>query len=145
MGDQMGSIQIFALEIAGTRLVCAWLFSGGYRLQAGGFTFTMMPDAAGVLAAGGERIRLRAQVAARLGREMRAGSVFARNLLSTDGRTARVEIGVTDSGDVYLEIDAMRLTVDGQRHRSCSLFSVNWTATSPRSAARRSTRAWISA
>jgi hypothetical protein len=115
MGDQMGSVGIFALEIAGTRFACARDFGGGYRLQAGDFTFTMMPDAAGVLAAAGGRIQLRAKVAAKFGREMRAGAVFARNLLSTDGRTARVEIGIADSGDVFLEIDTVRLTLDGQQ------------------------------
>jgi hypothetical protein len=111
----MGSIGIFALEIAGTRFACARDFGGGYRLQAAGFVFTMTPDAAGVLAAAGGRIRLRAKVAAKLGREMKAGAVFARSMLAVDGRTARIEIGIADSGDVYLEIDAVRLALDGQQ------------------------------
>jgi hypothetical protein len=111
----MGSIGIFALEIAGTRFACARDFGGAYRLQAAGFTVTMTADAAGVLAAAGGRIQMRAKVAAKFGREMRAGAVFARNMLAVDGRTARVEIGVADSGDVYLEIDAVRLTLDGQQ------------------------------
>jgi len=111
----MGSIGIFALEIAGTRFACARDFGGGYRLQAASFVFTMTPDAAGVLAAAGGRIQMRAKVAAKLGREMKAGAVFARNMLAVDGRSARLEIGIADSGDVYLEIDAVRLTLDGQQ------------------------------
>jgi hypothetical protein len=111
----MGSIGIFALEIAGTRFACARDFGGGYRLQVGDHTVTMTPDAAGVLAAAGGRIQMRAKVAAKLGREMQAGAVFARNMLSIDGRTARVEIGIADSGDVFLEIDVVRLTLDGQQ------------------------------
>jgi hypothetical protein len=112
----MGHIQIFALEFSGTRFACSRDFTGAYRLEAGDFVVTLTPDGAGALAEGGGRIRLRAQVASRFGREMKAGPTYPRDSLSIDGRTVHVEFGVVDSGDaVFLEIGTARMTLTDQQ------------------------------
>jgi hypothetical protein len=112
----MGSIQIFALEFSGTRFACSRDFAGSYRLQAGDYTVTMAPDGAGALAEGGASIRTKAKVAAHFGREMKAGATFRRDLLAVDGRTVRIELGVSDSGDgLYIEIGTARITLIDQQ------------------------------
>jgi hypothetical protein len=113
----MGSISIFSLDFSGTKFACSRDFSGGYRLQAGEFVIAMTPQVAHALADGGRNIRLRAQVAVRLGREMRVGAVFRRDLTSVDGRAVHVEIGVADTidGGVYLEIGATRMASTDQQ------------------------------
>jgi hypothetical protein len=111
----MGHIQIFNLGFSGTRFACSRSFAGGYSLRAGDHTLSLMPDVADALAQGGQFIRLRAQVAARSGREMKSCRTFARDLQAVDGRRMHLEIGISDAGDVYLEIDAARLTLDGQQ------------------------------
>jgi hypothetical protein len=108
----MGSISLFQLEFSGTRFACSRDFTGGYHLEAGDFVVSMTLDAAAALAQGGAHIRLRAQVAAKLRREMKSGATYRRDLLAIDGRTARIEIGVTDGGDgVFLEVGAGRMTL----------------------------------
>jgi hypothetical protein len=108
----MGTISIFSLEFSGLRFACSRDFTGAYSLQAGDFTVTMPPDGAGALAEGGGRIRMRAQVASQLRREMKAGATFRRDMLAVDGRTAHVELGVSDAGDsVYIEIGTARMAL----------------------------------
>jgi hypothetical protein len=108
----MGSVSIFSLDFSGTRLACSRDFTGGYHLEAGDFVVSMTLDAAAALAQGGAHIRLRAQVAAKLRREMKSGATFRRDLFAVDGRTVHIEIGVTDGGDgVFLEVGAGRMTL----------------------------------
>jgi hypothetical protein len=108
----MGSIQIFSLDFSGTKFAVSRSFVGGYTLEAGDHVLSLTPAVADALAQGGARIRLKAQIAARSGREMKAGATFRRDLLAVDGRTVRIELGVSDAGDsVYLEIAAARMTL----------------------------------
>jgi len=108
----MGTISIFQLDFSGTRFACSRSFVGGYTLLAGDHTMSLTPAVADALAQGGRFIRWRAQAAARSGREMKAGATFRRDLLSVDGRTVHVELGVSDAGDsVYLEIGAARMAL----------------------------------
>jgi hypothetical protein len=108
----MGSVSIFQLDFSGTKFAAARDFTGGYTLRAGEFTVPMTPTVADALAQGGRFIRWRAQAAARSGRELKAGATFRRDMLSVDGRTAHLELGVSDAGDsVYLEIGAARMAL----------------------------------
>jgi hypothetical protein len=112
----MGTISIFSLDFSGTRFACRRNFTGGYTLQAGDNILPMEPNVAEALAGGGARIRLRAQVAAHYGREMKAGATFRRDMLAVDGRVAHIEIGVSDVGDsVFLEIGTARMTLADQQ------------------------------
>jgi hypothetical protein len=108
----MGSISIFALEFSGTKFAVSRDFIGGYRLQASDLTISMMPATASSLAFGGQRIRLRARLADRRDAEMESGAVFRRDFTAVDGRVVHVELGVSDAGDVYLEIGTTRMTLD---------------------------------
>jgi hypothetical protein len=116
----MGTISIFSLDFSGTKFAVSRDFSGGYRLQAGGHTFTLTPQTAHALAGGGQTIRLGAQVAVRLGREMKPGATFRRDLLAVDGRTVHVEIGIADTidGGVYLEIGSTRMALTNQQSQT---------------------------
>jgi hypothetical protein len=119
----MGTISIFQLDFSGTRFACSRSFAGGYIMRAGEFTVPMTPAVAEALAQGGRFIRWRAQAAARSGREMKAGATFRRGLLSVDGRTAHLELGVSDAGDsVYLEIGAARMTLTDQQAQTLLLL-----------------------
>jgi hypothetical protein len=133
----MGTISIFALEFSGTRFACSRDFSGIYHLKAGDYTLSMVPDVAVVLADGGARIRLRAQVAAHYGWELKAGATFRRDMLAAvDGRTVHIEIGVADAGDgVYVEIGTARMMTD--RRNSCWPCSTGSAPMSTRSVRRR--------
>jgi hypothetical protein len=111
----MGSIQIFALEYSGTKLACSRSFDGAYHLRAGDYTVPMTPQTAHALAEGGRRIRTKAQVASHFGREMKAGVVFRRDMLAVDGRTVHLEFGISDMGDVFLEIAGARMTLTGEQ------------------------------
>jgi hypothetical protein len=106
----MGSIQIFALEFSGTRLAVSRDFTGGYRLQAGDYTISMTPPTA--RARGWwQAQRTKAQVASHYGREMKPGATFRRDMLAVDGRAVHLEFGVSDMGDVFLEIAGARMTL----------------------------------
>jgi hypothetical protein len=108
----MGTISIFNLDFSGTPFACSRDFTGAYRLQVGDFVVALTPDAADALAQGGARIRLKARIASRFAREMRAGAAYKRDLRAVDGRTVHVEIGVSDSGDsIFLEIGTTRMTL----------------------------------
>jgi hypothetical protein len=112
----MGSISIFALEFSGTRFACSRDFTGGYALRAGEHVLPMTPDVAAALAAGGARIRTKANVASHFRREMKAGATYRRDLLAVDGRPVHLELGVSDAGDsVYLEIGAARMALTDQQ------------------------------
>jgi len=112
----MSQIQIFALEFSGTRFACSRDFTGAYHLQAGGFALPMASDTARALAEGGGRIRLRAQVAAHFGRELKSGATFRRDLLAVDSRAVHVEIEVADAGNgIYIEIATARMTLTDQQ------------------------------
>jgi hypothetical protein len=103
----MGSISIFDLQFSGVKFAVSRDLLSGYRLEAGDFVVSMTPDAAAALAEGGARVRLKAQIAAHFRREMKSGATFRRDMLAVDGRTVRIEIGVSDAGDsVYLEVGA---------------------------------------
>jgi hypothetical protein len=111
----MGTISIFSLEFSGTPFAVSRNFSGGYTLRAGDYTVTLTPDGASAFAQGGARIRLRAKVAAHYGRELKPGATFRRDLQAVDGRVAHVEFGVTDAGDVYLEVGSGRMALAGEQ------------------------------
>ena len=111
----MGSVGIFSFDFTGTKFACSRSFVGGYNLRAGDHTLSLMPAVADALAQGGQFIRLRAQIAYRSGRQMRSCRTFARDLLAVDGRRMHLEIGISDAGDVYLEIDAARMTLTDQQ------------------------------
>jgi hypothetical protein len=112
----MGSISIFSsLNFSGTPFAISRSFDGVYILKAGDFVVTMTPDGARALAEGGARIRTKAEVAAYFRRELTAGRAFARDLLAVDGRTVHLSFGISDAGDVYLEIGAGRMTLTDQQ------------------------------
>jgi hypothetical protein len=107
----MGSVSIFSLEFSGTVFACSRDFTGGYRLQVGDYVVMMMPGEAATLARGGAHIRIRAQIASRFDREMKAGATYRRDVLAVDGRAARLEIGVSDGGDVVFGSGGSRMTL----------------------------------
>jgi hypothetical protein len=108
----MGSVGIFALDFSGTKFTVSRDLVNGYRLEAGEYAISLAPAVADALAAAGAHVRLKAQVAAKLRREMKSGRAFARDLLAVDGRMAHVELGVVDSGDgLFLEVGAGRMTL----------------------------------
>jgi hypothetical protein len=112
----MGTISIFSLDFSGTRFACSRSFVGGYGLRAGDHTLSLTPAGADALAQGGRLIRMRAQIAARSGKEMRSGATFRRDMRSVDGRVVGIEIGISDQGDsVYIEIAGTRLTLADQQ------------------------------
>jgi hypothetical protein len=112
----MGSVQIFSLEFSGLKFACSRDFTGGYSLQAGDFVVPMTPDVAEALASAGAHIRLRAQVAAKLRREMKSGATFRRDLQVVDGRSVSISLGVTDGGDgLFLEVGTARMTLTDQQ------------------------------
>jgi hypothetical protein len=112
----MGSISIFDLQFSGVKFAVSRDLVSGYRLEAGDFVVSMTPDTAAALAEGGARIRTKANVASHFRREMKAGATYRRDLLAVDGRTAHIELGVTDGGDgLFLEIGTGRMTLTDQQ------------------------------
>jgi Phage terminase large subunit (GpA) len=111
----MGTISIFALEFSGMKFSCARNFTGGYTLQAGDFVVSMTPTSAGTLAGGGARIRALAETASFFNRGLRPGATYRGDLRAVDGRVAHVEFGVTDGGDIYIELGAGRMALTDQQ------------------------------
>jgi hypothetical protein len=108
----MGHIQVFGIEFSGMNFAVSRDFTGGYTLRAGDYSLPITPQTAKALADGGRNIRLRAQVAEHFDREMKPGATFRRSMLSVDGRTVSIELGVADGGDgVYVEIGTARMSL----------------------------------
>jgi hypothetical protein len=112
----MGSISIFNLQFSSVKFACSRDLVSGFRLQAGEYVMSLTLAVAEALAQGGARVRLKAQIAAHYGRELKPGATFRRDMLAVDGRTVHIELGVSDAGDsVYLEVGAGRMTLADQQ------------------------------
>jgi hypothetical protein len=111
----MGSVSIFNLNFSGTVFACSRDFAGAYRLQIGDYVVTMTPGEAAALARGGTFIQIKMGIARRFDRDLRPGVAYRRDLLAVNGRVARLEIGVSDSGYIYLGGGSERMALtDGQ-------------------------------